>query len=109
MWCPQLQGWENFTDAIISAVNKEGNNVVFILWGTSGVACAACLCCVTRLHLRGCQRDNPQCTGDVQTICMINISYTIVYGPCRWAVHHKLLCSSPYSKMVPFIVLEIQV
>ncbi len=26
-------GWKNFTDAVIDAVNAEGKNVVFMLWG----------------------------------------------------------------------------
>lgn len=30
----QGKGWESFTDAIISAVNKEDRPVVFILWGS---------------------------------------------------------------------------
>jgi uracil-DNA glycosylase len=29
------KGWEKFTDAIISAVNKEREHVVFLLWGSS--------------------------------------------------------------------------
>ena len=28
------QGWETFTDAIISAINQKKQSVVFILWGT---------------------------------------------------------------------------
>lgn len=28
------QGWEEFTDAIIQAVNRKGERVVFILWGS---------------------------------------------------------------------------
>lgn len=27
-------GWQNFTDAVIKAVDKKLNNVVFILWGS---------------------------------------------------------------------------
>lgn len=30
----QKKGWEQFTDAIISLVNKESKNVVFLLWGS---------------------------------------------------------------------------
>jgi uracil-DNA glycosylase len=30
----QGHGWENFTDAVIQAVNKEDRPIVFILWGT---------------------------------------------------------------------------
>jgi len=29
----QKKGWEQFTDAVISAVNREKSNVVFMLWG----------------------------------------------------------------------------
>ena len=29
----QKKGWEQFTDAVISIINKEKNNVVFLLWG----------------------------------------------------------------------------
>ena len=29
----QNQGWEIFTDAVISAVSKHCNNVLFMLWG----------------------------------------------------------------------------
>ena len=29
----QNRGWEQFTDAVIDAINQESNNVVFILWG----------------------------------------------------------------------------
>jgi len=29
----QGKGWEEFTDAIIEAVNKEDRPIVFILWG----------------------------------------------------------------------------
>ncbi|MDB9720655.1 uracil-DNA glycosylase [Winogradskyella sp.] len=29
----QKQGWEQFTDAIISTINKEKEHVVFLLWG----------------------------------------------------------------------------
>jgi uracil-DNA glycosylase len=29
----QKKGWEQFTDAVISKVNSEKNNVVFLLWG----------------------------------------------------------------------------
>ncbi|HVN57376.1 MAG TPA: uracil-DNA glycosylase [Bacteroidales bacterium] len=29
----QKKGWEQFTDAAISALNREKNNVVFFLWG----------------------------------------------------------------------------
>ena len=29
----QKKGWEQFTDAVISVINKEKNNVVFLLWG----------------------------------------------------------------------------
>lgn len=29
----QKKGWEQFTDAVISSVNKEKENVVFLLWG----------------------------------------------------------------------------
>ncbi|NNE95947.1 MAG: uracil-DNA glycosylase [Acidimicrobiales bacterium] len=29
------QGWENFTDAVIDAVNAKPDRVVFILWGTA--------------------------------------------------------------------------
>jgi uracil-DNA glycosylase len=29
----QKKGWENFTDAVIRAVNSRGNHVVFMLWG----------------------------------------------------------------------------
>ena len=29
----QKQGWEMFTDAVISKINTEKNNVVFLLWG----------------------------------------------------------------------------
>ncbi len=29
----QKQGWETFTDAVIEAVSRKKNNVVFILWG----------------------------------------------------------------------------
>jgi len=28
------QGWEQFTDAIISALNQQRNNLVFLLWGS---------------------------------------------------------------------------
>lgn len=30
----QKQGWETFTDAIISLINKQRKNVVFLLWGS---------------------------------------------------------------------------
>ena len=30
----QKQGWEEFTDAVISTISKETENVVFILWGS---------------------------------------------------------------------------
>ncbi|MED5351937.1 MAG: uracil-DNA glycosylase family protein, partial [Pseudomonadota bacterium] len=29
----QGKGWEPFTDAVISALNRERENLVFILWG----------------------------------------------------------------------------
>jgi uracil-DNA glycosylase len=29
----QKKGWEQFTDAVISLINNEKNNVVFLLWG----------------------------------------------------------------------------
>jgi len=29
----QKKGWEQFTDAVISIINKEKNNLVFLLWG----------------------------------------------------------------------------
>lgn len=29
----QKKGWEQFTDAVISTINKEKNNIVFLLWG----------------------------------------------------------------------------
>jgi uracil-DNA glycosylase len=29
----QKKGWEQFTDAVISKINKEKNNIVFMLWG----------------------------------------------------------------------------
>lgn len=29
----QKKGWEQFTDAVISKINSEGSNVVFLLWG----------------------------------------------------------------------------
>jgi len=29
----QKKGWEQFTDAVISKINKKKNNVVFLLWG----------------------------------------------------------------------------
>ena len=29
----QKKGWEQFTDAVISLINKEKENVVFLLWG----------------------------------------------------------------------------
>lgn len=29
----QKKGWEQFTDAVISKINKEKNNVAFFLWG----------------------------------------------------------------------------
>lgn len=29
----QGKGWERFTDAVIRAVNEQGNHVVFMLWG----------------------------------------------------------------------------
>jgi uracil-DNA glycosylase len=29
----QKKGWEQFTDAVISKINNEKNNVVFLLWG----------------------------------------------------------------------------
>ena len=29
----QKQGWETFTDAVISKINSEKSNVVFLLWG----------------------------------------------------------------------------
>jgi uracil-DNA glycosylase len=29
----QNQGWEKFTDAVIHAVNKHRDGVVFLLWG----------------------------------------------------------------------------
>jgi uracil-DNA glycosylase len=29
----QKKGWEEFTDAVISAVNREKDNIVFFLWG----------------------------------------------------------------------------
>ncbi|HUX97588.1 MAG TPA: uracil-DNA glycosylase [Bacteroidales bacterium] len=29
----QKKGWEQFTDAVISVINKEKNNIVFLLWG----------------------------------------------------------------------------
>lgn len=28
-----MQGWEKFTDAIISSIDKQNSNVVFVLWG----------------------------------------------------------------------------
>lgn len=30
----QGKGWERFTDAVIRAVNEQGNHVVFMLWGS---------------------------------------------------------------------------
>lgn len=30
----QRQGWETFTDAVISILSRERNNLVFILWGS---------------------------------------------------------------------------
>lgn len=32
------QGWENFTDAVISAISRECEGVVFILWGNSAIS-----------------------------------------------------------------------
>jgi uracil-DNA glycosylase len=29
----QKRGWEQFTDAVISAINRERKNVIFLLWG----------------------------------------------------------------------------
>ena len=29
----QGQGWEQFTDAIVQALNDTGKNIVFMLWG----------------------------------------------------------------------------
>jgi uracil-DNA glycosylase len=29
----QKKGWEQFTDAVISKINEEKNNIVFLLWG----------------------------------------------------------------------------
>jgi uracil-DNA glycosylase len=29
----QKKGWEQFTDSVISVINKEKNNIVFLLWG----------------------------------------------------------------------------
>lgn len=29
----QKKGWENFTDAVINVLNRDKNNLVFILWG----------------------------------------------------------------------------
>jgi uracil-DNA glycosylase len=29
----QKKGWEQFTDTVISVINKEKNNIVFLLWG----------------------------------------------------------------------------
>lgn len=29
----QKKGWEQFTDAVISIINKEKSNIVFLLWG----------------------------------------------------------------------------
>lgn len=33
----QGQGWETFTDAVISAVNERCSNVVFLLWGSYAI------------------------------------------------------------------------
>ena len=30
----QRQGWETFTDAVISTISREKDHVVFILWGS---------------------------------------------------------------------------
>lgn len=30
----QKHGWEEFTDAVISTLSRDGNNIVFILWGS---------------------------------------------------------------------------
>jgi uracil-DNA glycosylase len=30
----QGKGWEQFTDAIIRALNEQGKNIVFMLWGS---------------------------------------------------------------------------
>ena len=30
----QKKGWEEFTDAVISTVNRDKNNIVFFLWGS---------------------------------------------------------------------------
>jgi uracil-DNA glycosylase len=31
----RARGWEDFTDAVISAVNKKSDRVVFLLWGAA--------------------------------------------------------------------------
>ncbi len=31
--CHKKEGWNAFTDAVVKAINKECNNVVFLLWG----------------------------------------------------------------------------
>jgi uracil-DNA glycosylase len=31
----RVRGWEDFTDAVISAVNKKSDRVVFLLWGAA--------------------------------------------------------------------------
>lgn len=30
----QGKGWEQFTDAVVSVLNEQGNNLVFLLWGS---------------------------------------------------------------------------
>ena len=48
----QGKGWENFTDAVIEAVNAKQDHVVFILWGgfarKPDCACADCFVCLEK-------------------------------------------------------------
>lgn len=32
------RGWETFTDAVISGLNKKDNNLVFLLWGANAIS-----------------------------------------------------------------------
>ena len=54
----QGKGWETFTDAVIRAINKERNGVVFLLWG-SYAGSKATLIDATRHYILRCAHPSP--------------------------------------------------
>lgn len=51
----EKQGWEQFTDSIISVLSEKGNNIVFVLWGNYAIQKASLIdaskhCIITSPH-----------------------------------------------------------